>query len=135
MIYLLSSMLLLEGERQILSEVRPILEAIKKDKINQAKIRLAKLTLRLLEQYKKRKINAELISTYFGYLWSQSIFIDKMPEPFNSLVLEAADFSYWAHKRDEWGKAEFKRLKQYLRECAEDFLESSAQLIGRSKTA
>ena len=78
-----------------------------------------------MERFDNKEIGEAEISEYLETLWWTRGFIEKMPEPLNSAVLEGADLSYYYEKGKEsnYHPKEAKAILNYLRKSAKEILE------------
>jgi len=113
------------AKKNIVKGLKPILEKIKKREIKKAEKEIAKFILFLLERLEGKKIRISEISDYLESLWWSKGFIENIPEPLNSAVLEGADLSYFYEKGKEsrYHLEEFKSILDFLRKSAEKILE------------
>jgi hypothetical protein len=105
-------------------EIRPILEALRKGDIKSAEKETAEFILTLLDKFDNKEIGEAEISEYLDVLWWSRGFIEKMPEPLNSAVLEGADLGYYHKKGKEsnYHLQEARGILNYLRKFAEEIL-------------
>jgi len=105
-------------------EIKPILEALRKGNIKSAEKEAAGFILSLLDRFDNKEIGEAEISEYLETLWWSRGFIEKMPEPLNSAVLEGADLSYYYEKGKEsnYHLKEARAILNYLRKSAKEIL-------------
>lgn len=106
------------------NKISLISKEIANGNIENAQKKTAKLILYLINEFENNKIKSEEISSCLEQLWWSNGFIDKMPEPLNSAVLEGADFNYYLiqGKHSTYHLKEAKNILNYLKNSAEQVL-------------
>ncbi|QLG69299.1 MAG: hypothetical protein CH104c_0067 [Candidatus Woesebacteria bacterium] len=112
------------GMAKIKKEIKPILEALRSKNTKKAEEETARLILKLLEKLDNKEVDHAEISDYFETLFWSKGFIENMPEPLNSAVLEGADLNYYNEKgrKSRYHLEEFKNIIKYLRSSSEKIL-------------
>ena len=114
-----------ERKKKREKEIKTILEALREGDIKSAEKEAAGFILSLLERFDNKEIGEAEISEYLETLWWSRGFIEKMPEPLNSVVLEGADLSYYYEKGKEsnYHLKEARDILNCLRKSAKEILE------------
>lgn len=118
----------LKTKRITKKEIKPILEELKKGNIKKAEKKTARLILSLLKKFNHKEIEPPEISDCLEILWKSEGFIEKMPEPINSAVLEGTDLDYYYDKGKEsdYHYQEAEKILKYLKKSAKEILRTRA---------